>query len=56
VTGAAVLSDFESDVESSPSDAACTGLASKSPAAKTKAKRPLALMIIWQSPHVASPA
>jgi hypothetical protein len=50
-----VLSDFESDVESSPSVAACTGLASKSPAAKTKAKRSLALMIIWQSPHFASP-
>jgi hypothetical protein len=50
-----VLSDFESDVASSPSVAACTGLASKSPPAKIKTKRSLALLIIWQSPRFASP-
>jgi hypothetical protein len=42
------LSDFESLAESSPSVAAITGLVSstKSPAAKIKAERPLALTII----------
>ncbi|MDP1585942.1 MAG: hypothetical protein Q8M18_21205 [Bradyrhizobium sp.] len=53
----AVFSDFEVAIAVSSPGSACDGPAKhiKSPVARINAERPLALMIIWQSPHLPSP-
>jgi hypothetical protein len=54
---AAVVSDFAPAVASSAPTAARDGPAkhTKSPAANINAQRPLALIVIWQSPHLPVP-
>src|ERR1019366_2580110 len=53
----AALSDFEPAVALSVPAAACDGPAkhTKSPVASINAERPLALIVIWQSPHLPAP-